>query len=411
MGSAARKNIIVTAVLLLITGMLATEEMYRFYKPSNLLFSASTVSLIMVFALLFLLFRKAGRIAEHPVFSWVLVSCYLITAVVLLFPNTYIDRYYLYFLGAVIVSGFNGADFGITLLMGTFGIVLIQNGASFGLLVTGFLSFVSVINAASNKKMSDFLKTSAGTAVIEGVLVLLTGMYLKDRSFYITGGALILLYTLISVFICYLRSQDTLIWDAFNYSIFEEEEVPAAVTAEAVTVNGSRVFTIQELCDTENVLFASLQSKLPRTADRDMKTSFLAREVAGNTGADLELVQCACLYRNIGRLFNDKNVGKDGETFEDLNIPANLKALILKESSDQFRPANFEEIIVYTVCETVNAFYYFRKQKADFTVEQLVESICKLLLQKGVVRDCMLPMSLFHRMKQAITEHFRDYFN
>ena len=91
-------------------------------------------------------------------------------------------------------------------------------------------------------------------------------------------------------------------------------------------------------------------------------------------------------------------------------IPERLKTDIIRENTQDFRPSDFEEIIAYAAHETVSAYLYLKKQRTEVDVREIVESVCTLLLRKGIVRDCLLSMSLFHRMKQGLCDYFAEFF-
>ena len=117
MEKAARKNIFVTAVLIAMVGAGITVLLYRFYKPEKLLFSPVSISVMLLLSLIFLLYRKAERIAEHPFFSWILVSAYIITGILLCFPNNYVYEYNLFYIVIVVVAGFTGLSFACMMLI------------------------------------------------------------------------------------------------------------------------------------------------------------------------------------------------------------------------------------------------------------------------------------------------------
>ncbi|MBO7401491.1 MAG: hypothetical protein J6U10_00715 [Lachnospiraceae bacterium] len=406
MEKAARKNIFVTAVLLTVIGACITFLLYRFYESEKLL-GPWTVSLMLLLSVVFLLYRKSERITEHPFFSWILVSAYLITGILLCFPNVYVSEYRLHYLVLVVVAGFIGLSFSLMMLLGTFLILLMTAGLTLDAVLIALLTLITMLNVASEREKNDLFRQTIGVFAVEAVMVLLTGKFLNSTDTLLKGFMIILLYFILSMIVFLIRSNNVLVWSAFNYSMFDEEEKPAELVPEEEK-EILREYTIAELCSLETAYYKKLKARFPKTCDRDTKTGAYARKVAGYAGADIELVQCACTYRNLTKLCTENT---DKESFiKGLMIPERLKTVIIRENTQDFRPSDFEEIIAYAAHETVSAYLYLKKQRTEVDVREIVESVCTLLLRKGIVRDCLLSMSLFHRMKQGLCDYFAEFF-
>ncbi len=391
---------------LLVIGAVMTFEIFRFFKPENLLASPVTVSALFAVGMIVVLLRNPERIAEHPLFSWILVSAYIICGIMLCFPNDIVDAHYLYYATAIVVAGLSGIPFSLVMILGCFGIVATGYGVDLPLVLFTLLSLLTALNFTAKAERADFMRQTAALFAIEAVLVLLLRSFTGDESLLLKGLIVLGLFLVITVAVYLISSKDVILWSAFDYSIFDEEESPKT---EAVSEEDENVteYTITQLCEESAYYFRRMKARLPKTADRDLKTALLARKVAGYAGADLELVQAALMYRNIFKLAESD----DKEAYlNSLKIPDRLKTMIRRENSADFRPSGFEEIIVYATFETVAAYHYFVSKNKAFAVDTIVDSICKLLLTKGIVRDSMLSMSMFHRMKQGLIDYFNEFF-
>ncbi len=408
MEQAVRKNLIVTASSIVIIGALLTLGMWFFFPDAPNRVGLAILSGMMCLCIIEQTKNKLERIAEHPIYSWILISAYTITAIMLCFPNTVVIKYALYFILVIPVASFLGSSFALTLILGILLIQTMLRGFSPELILQAFCALILCMQVSREQTKDDLKRSLAIIIVLQITLLLLFGTVRHTEGFFLDSCIMFGLFDLIAVLTLFAKNNDRFLWDVFDYNLFGENQENKA--DQKLTLDSDKdiaVYSLADLSKEDATYKKLLEQDIPKIAARELNTANLARKVAGIAGADTEFVYCACLYRSLLKLKPEDSTSVDFAAT--LKLPDRLKSFILKSENKGWKPANFEEIIVYTASELISTYNYFKKQNSEVTAEQIIESVCTLVLKKGFVRDCLLSMSLFHKMKQGFVDNLAEY--
>jgi len=414
MEEAVQKNIKITAISLLVAGLLFTLGMWLLYPDLPGRGGMTLLCGLFCLCILILAGRKADHIAENPIYSWILLSVYVIISIMLCFPNHFVIKYGLCFVMVIPLAAFLGKTLAGAFILGILLLQTILLGINTELFLQAFCVALPCLQTSFEKEKKEALKSILISLIIDSILVLLYGSVKPEDGFYLRALIMLAIVFTVALMVLLVKLRGKYLWEAFDYSFFEEPESPVKVER-AEEINRIDLdadtdiicYSYEELCREDNTYRLALKQSLPNTYARELKAAELAKRVAGLVGADSEFVYCAVLYR---KLLKFKPEESSAEAFvEKLKLTDKLKAYILKSAVSGWRPSNFEEIIAYTSCELISAYYYFKKQKAEVSAAQIAESVCTLLLKKGIVRDCLLSMSLFHKMKQSFMDNLAEF--
>lgn len=403
MENASRKNLIETLAFITLIGGAMTFGLWFFEKDKQEIAAVMILSVLICVSLLFLVLRKYEKLSEHPVFSLILLTAYLIMGIMLCFPNSTMSAFGLFFIVVIPVAGFSGLSFSMFMLLGCFGIVSVLDGQiNIENIMYALFALISCFQIYDGKKGRIFIKRFAVSTVIQAIITLLFYGICSDRSLVIHSVIVILLYLAVLTVIALIMSYNVAFWAVFDYG-FEEETPIDNPEAVAALEKVEKELSLDVLCKEDNYYSEQLRIHLPKCFEKAKPFAELCSKAAGVAGADTKLVYSMAFYKDLVKLKAENESTQD--YINKLLLPEKLKKALINENIPNWHPSDFEEIIVFVGFNIVSTLNYVKKNKLDVSAEKIVDNTCTLLLKKGYARDCMISMASFHRMKQGFSEN------
>ncbi len=402
MEKSAGNNLIKNILTIIFIGCAMTAGLWFFEKEHEQLTAILIVSGLIFLSLLFLAIKKDEKLSEHPVFSLTLLAAYLIMGIMLCFPNPAMSSLGLYFLLTIPVAGFSGLSFAMILLLGSFGIVSILEGSIVLInLMYAFFALISCFQIFDNVTGKALVKRFAVSTTVQAIITVLVYGINSDKNLLLQSVIVILLYLAALTVVALIKSNNVILWVAFDYGAEEEEPVKIGDVNKPLP-ELKAVLSLDELCEETNYYAVLLHERLPKNFGKSVRFANLCADVAAASGADAKLVFAIAFYKDLVKF---KNETESTESYvNSLHIPDELKKALLRENSADWYPADFEEIIVYAANGINSTINYAKRNQLNVTNDKIIENTCTLLLKRGYARDCMISMSSFHRMKQGFLD-------
>lgn len=405
MGKRTNNSLIGNIIAIIIIGCFMTVGLWFFERRHDQIEAVLLVSVLMLLSLLFLVIKKDEKLSEHPVFSLTLVVAYLFIGIILCFPNPTTESLGLYYLLMIPVAGLSGLSFSLVLLLGSFGIVSILDGLiDIVNIMYAFFALISCFQIFDNVTGKPLIKRFAVSTTVQAIIAVLVYGVSSDKNMLMKSIIVILLYLAALTVVGLIKSNNVILWVAFDYGTEDETPVNISEVKKPLPVLKSEL-SLDDLCKENNYYAVLLRERLPKHYGRSAKFANLCADVAAAAGADAKLVFSIAFYKELIKL---KEESESTETYVNrLLIPDQLKKAIIRENSSNWHPADFEEIIVYAANGIISTMNYAKKNELDVSKEKIIDNTCTLLLKKGYARDCMISMSSFHRMKQGFLDNIK----
>lgn len=407
MKKTVNKSLIVNIISIIFIGLAMTTGLVLFEKEQEQIAAIIIISVLMLLSLLFLAIKNEEKLSEHPLYSITLLVVYFIVGVMLCFPNSTLESIGFYYLLIIPVACFSGLPFAIVMLLGSFGIVSILEGTiSLINLMYVFFAFISCFQIFDTITGKPLIKRFAVSTTVQAIIAVLVYGVISDKEVLALSILVIVLYLAIMTVAALIKSNNVILWIAFDYNA--EDEIPVKIDDIKKPLPKTKTeLTIDDLCQETNYYAVLLRERLPKSFGRSARFANLCADVASAAGADAKFVFAVAFYKELIKL---KEETESVEAYVNkLLIPEKLKKALLRENSANWHPADFEEIVVYAANGITSTINYAKKNQLNVTNDKIIDNTCTLLLKKGYARDCMISMSSFHRMKQGFLENINSY--
>lgn len=384
------------------------------------LFYPAIITGVFCVYLIYVSVTNYEKIVLQPLSIYFVIFGYLITCLLLCFPNRYFHELAIIYIVAIPVAMFFGFRYSVVSIVAVF-ISTVLTGAinwNVEILHAIFISIVCIVAAGRKDKHSDFLGGII-VFVLQGIILCVSGIDLFSDPMFLLKECIVITLNSVLIPLMYrlslIREQEgTILTETGSVMSVADNEMRMQDSTKTETYKKSQgqetevdlskyPLELSYLIRSDCEVAKWYKDNSPRAYTRAIETAEFAKRIALSFGANSELVYAAALYHDINRSYMNHVPAKTV-------LPEYLYQMIVRINEKQ-QPASIEELIVLLSNHVLAIYHYIEKNNADISIEKVIENIFNLQLKKGNIISVGISMSIYHKLKREFVNEFMLYLN
>ncbi len=380
----------------------------------KLLYMAIASGVFCVY-LIYTVFSNAWSLVQQPFSAYIIIGFYLIVCLLFCFPNRYFDDFALIYLIAIPIAVFYGFQYSLVTLVAI--VVVLAVGGRYGELEIQHIGYSVIVCAMASGQKNKGMDVASGVVafLLQGIVLLISRS--ESVSFLTELGIIVLNSIAIPGIyrLAQLKEQVQSVTEVSSVGIENTELIPellaenAPIHAETekeekkvqVFDDSKYPLDIAYLISDECEVLKSMNSFAPRAFERAMEIATFARKIAYKFGANSDLVYAAALYHDVDKIYKETPGAS-------IVLPEYLYTIV-KRQNEKVPPTSMEELIVLLSNHVLAIHHYMEKNNSNISITKVIENIFNLQLKKGSIMSAGISMSVYHKMKQEVTNEFMRY--
>lgn len=369
--------------------------------------------------LIYAVFSNAWSLVQQPFSAYIIIGFYLIVCLLLCFPNRYFDDFALVYLIAIPIAVFHGFQHSLVTLVAI--VVVLAVSGRYEALEIQHIGYSIIACAMASGQKSKGMDVASGIVafLLQGIVLLISR---REGVAELTELGIIVLNSIAIPGIyrlAQLKEQgqnatevsevgventelitEPLVENAPISSETEKEETEEDNKVQVVDYS-KYPLDIAYLISNECEVLIAMKSFAPRAFERAMEIATFAQKIAYKFGANSDLVYAAALYHDVDKIYKETPGAS-------IVLPEYLYTIV-KRQNEKVPPASMEELIVLLSNHVLAIHHYMEKNNSNISITKVIENIFNLQLKKGSIMSAGISMSVYHKMKQEVTNEFMRY--